>query len=99
MRGVESRSVPNRNGAITSAVLVHLRVDRPTSTGAGGSDPRWLCGRGKPGLAIRKRGCAASKKSQLEQQLILGQLPGRRKPFTHPRVRALAWKGSALTWL
>src|ERR1700682_6179823 len=47
--------------------------NRPTSTGAGGSDPRWLCWRGKPWLAIRWRGYAASKWSQLERQLILGQ--------------------------
>ena len=47
--------------------------NRPTSTGAGGSDPLWLCWRGKPWLAIRWRGYAASKWSQLERQLILGQ--------------------------
>src|SRR6266403_3473569 len=46
--------------------------NRPTSTGAGGSDPLWLCWRGKPWLAIRWRGYAASKWSQLERQLILG---------------------------
>jgi hypothetical protein len=65
--------VPNRNGAVTSAVLVHYAWNRPTSTGAGGSDPLWLCWRGKPWLAIRLRGYAASKWSQLERQLILGQ--------------------------
>src|SRR5436305_4597352 len=43
--------------------------NRPTSTGAGGSDPLWLCWRGKPWLAIRWRGYAASKWSQLEWQL------------------------------
>jgi hypothetical protein len=47
--------------------------NRPTSTGAGGSDPFWLCWRGRPWLAIRWRGYAASKWSQLERQLILGQ--------------------------
>src|SRR5260370_39070078 len=47
--------------------------NRPTSTGAGGSDPLWLCWRGKPWLAIHWRGYAASKWSQLERQLILGQ--------------------------
>src|SRR3981189_1466810 len=55
--------VPNRNGAVTSAVLAW---NRPPSTGAGGSDPLWLCWRGKPWLAIRWRGYAASKWSQLE---------------------------------
>src|SRR3981189_1554363 len=45
--------------------------NRPTSTGAGGSDPLRLCWRGKPWLAIRWRGYAASKWSQLERQLIL----------------------------
>src|ERR1700730_10077329 len=47
--------------------------NRPTSTGAGGSDPLWLCWRGKPWLASRWRGYAASEWSQLERQLILGQ--------------------------
>src|ERR1700716_414937 len=61
--------VPNRNGAVTSAVLAW---NRPTSTGAGGSDPLWLCWRGKPWLSIRWRGYAAFKRSQLERQLILG---------------------------
>src|SRR5258705_1771569 len=42
--------------------------NRPTSTGAGGSDPLWLCWRGKPWLAIRWRGYAAFKWSQLERQ-------------------------------
>src|SRR5882724_2066982 len=28
--------------------------NRPTSTGADGSDPLWLCWRGKPWLAIRR---------------------------------------------
>src|SRR5258708_10441490 len=46
--------------------------NRPTSTGAGGSDPLWLCWRGKPWLAIRWPGYAAFKRSQLERQLILG---------------------------
>jgi hypothetical protein len=44
--------------------------NRPTSTGAGGSDPLWLGWRGKPWLAIRLRGYAAFKWSQL----ILGRL-------------------------
>ena len=47
--------------------------NRPTSTGTGGSDPLWLCWRGKPWLAIRWRGYAALKWSQLERQLILGR--------------------------
>jgi hypothetical protein len=42
--------------------------NRPTSTGARGGDPLWLCWRGKPWLAIRWRGYAASKWSQLERQ-------------------------------
>jgi hypothetical protein len=42
--------------------------NRPTSTGAGRSDPLWLCWRGKPWLAIRWRGYAAFKWSQLERQ-------------------------------
>src|ERR1700690_3227016 len=72
-----------RNGAVTSAVLgAPYTWNRPTSTGAGGSDPFWLCWRGKPCLAIRWRGYAASKWSQLERQLILGDLaanpPGER---------------------
>jgi hypothetical protein len=47
--------------------------NRPTLTGARGSDPLWLCWRGKPWLAVQWRGYAASKWSQLERQLILGQ--------------------------
>jgi hypothetical protein len=47
--------------------------NRPTSTGAGGRDPLWLGWRGKPWLTIRWRGYVASKWSQLERQLILGQ--------------------------
>jgi hypothetical protein len=43
--------------------------NRPTSTGAGGSDPLWLCWRGKPWFAIRWQGYAASKWSQLERRL------------------------------
>jgi hypothetical protein len=39
--------------------------NRPTSTGADGSDPLWHCWRGKPWLAIRWRGYVASKWSQL----------------------------------
>jgi hypothetical protein len=38
----------NRNGAVADAVLGAPRVDRPTSTGAGGSDPLWHCWREKP---------------------------------------------------
>jgi hypothetical protein len=65
--------VPTENGAVTSAVLVHLtRWNRPTSTGADASDPLWLW---EAYLAIRWRGYAASKWSQLEGQLILGQRP------------------------
>src|SRR6202043_2873027 len=41
--------------------------NRPTSTGAGGSDPLWLCWLGEPWLAIRWRGYAAFKRSQLER--------------------------------
>ena len=37
-----------RNGAVASAVLVHSRVDRPTSTGTGGNDPLWHSWRGTP---------------------------------------------------
>jgi hypothetical protein len=44
--------------------------NRPTSTRTGGSDPLWLCWRGKPWLAIRWRGYAAFKRSQLELQSI-----------------------------
>jgi len=64
--------VPNRNGAVTSAVLVHLRVE-PAHF-----DWRW---RERPALAllaweaclaIRWRGYAASKWSQ--RQLILGDV-------------------------
>jgi len=32
------RDFDKQKGAVTSAVLVHLRWNRPTSTGAGGSD-------------------------------------------------------------
>jgi hypothetical protein len=39
----------------------------------GGSDPLWLCWRGKPWLAIRWGGYAAFKWSQSERQLILGR--------------------------
>jgi hypothetical protein len=46
--------------------------NRPTSTGARGSDPLWHCWRGEPCLAIQNQGYAASKWSQLEQQLISG---------------------------
>jgi hypothetical protein len=59
--------------ALLPAPFWYPRVDRPTSTGAGGSDPLWLCWRGKPWLAIRWRGYAASKWSQLERQPILDQ--------------------------
>src|SRR3979409_178887 len=76
--------VPNRNGAVTSSVLAW---NRPTSTGAGGSDPLWLCWRGKPWLAIRWRGYAASKWSQLERQLIVGQ---RLSPIATSQYRPLA---------
>jgi hypothetical protein len=67
--------VPNRNGAVTSAVLVHLRVE-PAHF-----DWRW---RERPALAllvweaklaIHWRGYATSKWSQLERPLILGQRP------------------------
>jgi hypothetical protein len=58
------RRYQRRSGAL-------YRWNRPTSTGARGSDPLWLCWRGKPCLAIRWRGYAASKRSQLERQLIL----------------------------
>jgi hypothetical protein len=47
--------------------------NRPTSTGAGGSDPLWLCWRGTPWLAIRWRGYAAFKWSQSERQSIFGR--------------------------
>jgi hypothetical protein len=66
-------SCPIGNGAVTSAVLVHLRVE-PAHF-----DWRW---RERPALAllaweacfaIRWRGYAASKWSQLERHLILGQ--------------------------
>jgi hypothetical protein len=38
----------------TGAVLVHLRADRPTSSGAGGCDPLWHYRRGRP-AAIHKK--------------------------------------------
>src|SRR6202043_1281090 len=47
--------------------------NRPTSTGTGGREPLSPCWPGKPWLAIRWRGYAAFKWSQLERQLILGQ--------------------------
>jgi hypothetical protein len=51
---------PTRNGAVTDAVLGAPRVDRPTSTGAGGSDPFWHCWRGTPTrdplISLRRRG-------------------------------------------
>jgi hypothetical protein len=46
--------------------------NRPTSTGARGSGPLWLCWRGEPCFAIQRQGYAASKWSQLERQLTLG---------------------------
>jgi len=49
-----------RNSAAASAVLVHSRVDQPTSTGAGGSDPLWHGWRGKPST-IRRKGYAAPR--------------------------------------
>jgi hypothetical protein len=68
--------------------------NRPTSTGAGGSDPFWLCWRGKPWLAIRWRGYAASKWSQLERQLILGQ---RLSSIATSQYRQLKQPGSKIT--
>ena len=55
-------SCQTENGAVTSAVLAHLRVESADFTGAGGSDPLWLGWRGKPWLAIHCRGYAASNK-------------------------------------
>src|SRR5882757_4439752 len=46
--------------------------NRPASTGAGGSDPLWLGWRGKPWLADRWGGYAASRWSQFERHLISG---------------------------
>jgi hypothetical protein len=62
------RCCQRRSGAPT-------RGTGPLRLAAGGSDPRWHCWRGKPWLAIRQQNYAASKWSQLERQLILGQRP------------------------
>ena len=78
-RDGSGRAFQGRDGAKQKTALLPAPFwctytwNRPTSTGAGGSDPLWLCWRGKPWLAIRWRGYAASKWSQLERQLILGQ--------------------------
>ena len=52
-------SCQTENGAVTSAVLAHLRVESADFTGAGGL---WLGWRGKPWLAIHWRSYAASNK-------------------------------------
>ena len=68
----EGGTAPNKNGAVTSAVLVHLRVE-PAHF-----DWRW---RERPALTLLAwealardpQPSATSKRSQLERQLILGQ--------------------------
>jgi hypothetical protein len=79
--------VPTETALLPAPFWCTYAWNRPTSTGAGGSDPLWLCWRGKPWLAIHWRGYAASKWSQLERQLILGQ---RLSPIATSQHRAFA---------
>jgi hypothetical protein len=50
-----TRHEQTETALLPAPLLVHQRVDRPTLTGTGGSDPLWLCWRGKPWLAIRRK--------------------------------------------
>jgi hypothetical protein len=65
--------VLNRNGAVASAVLVHLGVEPAHFDWRWRERPALALLAWKPWLAIRWRGYAASKWSKLERQLILGQ--------------------------
>ena len=51
--GVSPGSCQAKTALLPAPFWCTYAWNRPTSTGAGGSDPLWLCWRGKPWLAIR----------------------------------------------